>query len=143
MAKSLRINIQESETQLKNLLKQQKDVRKRERLQALYLLKSNQVTELKVLSAILGRDTSTLYRWLQQYKDEGLESLLTVNSPPGKSSTIPPEILQQIIEQLKYSGRFGTYYDIQSWLKEEYNLSVNYYVVYRAVRPYVRFSEKS
>lgn len=138
MAKNLSINIQESATYLKNLLKQEKDVRKRERLQALYLLKSHQVTELKALSAILGRNASTLYRWFQQYKKKGLANYLEISSPPGKPSLIPPEILQEIIEKLETSGEFKSYYDIQAWLEKEYNLSVDYYVVYRAVRPYLK-----
>jgi transposase len=136
MAKNLSINIQESATYLKQLFEQESDARKRERLQALYLLKSGKVTELKQLSAILGRNTSTLYRWFQQYKYQGLNRYLEINSPPGKPSLIPPEILDNIIENIENSEEFRSYTDIQAWVEKEYNLSVDYYVIYRAVRPY-------
>ena len=62
--------------ELKESLRKQKDARLKERVQALYLLKMEQVIELKELARIVGRDPSTLYRWFDRYKVGGLASLL-------------------------------------------------------------------
>ena len=94
----------------------------KERVQALYLLKMEQVTELKELARIVGRDPSTLYRWFKRYKVGGLASLLELGYAKGghrrnSCSRCRPH----------YEGAatgFASYGAIQNWLQEEYGLGV-------------------
>ncbi|MGL5194495.1 MAG: helix-turn-helix domain-containing protein, partial [Chroococcales cyanobacterium] len=72
MAGVLKLDIRESIEELKSLLAKQTTARGRERVQALYLLKIGQIKTLKELSILLGRDTATIYRWFQKYKNYGL-----------------------------------------------------------------------
>jgi transposase-like protein len=65
MAQKLSLEVVETAEELKELLHKQKEVRRKERAQTLYLLKMGQVTELKELARIVGRDPSTLYRWFE------------------------------------------------------------------------------
>ncbi|BDM78185.1 hypothetical protein AM10699_10550 [Acaryochloris marina MBIC10699] len=68
MPRPLRIDICESEDTLKRLLRQQSSGRRKERLQALYWLKSGQVTTRMELATLTGRGESTVYRWIKLYK---------------------------------------------------------------------------
>ncbi|QIZ73189.1 helix-turn-helix domain-containing protein [Oxynema aestuarii] len=134
MAKTLNLDIQESAEELKALLKQQTNAQRKERVHALYLLKSNQVTTLEELSKLLVRDTSTIYRWFQKYKQEGLDGLLKLYEPAGRPITIPQEALDKLRLKLQEPEAFKNYGEIQIWLKEECGVEVDYHVVYRAVR---------
>jgi transposase len=42
----------------------------------LYLFQSKQVETGRKISALLGKNEATIYRWLFQYKEGGLENLL-------------------------------------------------------------------
>jgi hypothetical protein len=78
MSGVLKIEITESEESLKSLLHQQASSRHKERLQALYWLKSGQATTRLELSRLLSRGESTLYRWLKLYQAGGLSALLDI-----------------------------------------------------------------
>lgn len=133
MGRNLKLEITESAEELKILLEKQTSVHSKERLQALYLLKSGTITTLQELSAVLVRDTSTIYRWFQKYKKDGLSGLLKQYKNPGKKPAIPPEVMKQLARQLQECDGFNSYGEIQMWLKEECGIEVGYHVVYRAV----------
>jgi transposase len=42
----------------------------------LYLFQSKQVETGRKISAVLGKNEATIYRWLFQYKEGGMENLL-------------------------------------------------------------------
>lgn len=134
MANHIKLDIQETAEELRNLLKKETNTQKKERLHALYLLKSGQVTTLEALSKLLVRDTSTIYRWFQKYKTEGLTGFLKLYIPAGRPLTIPPEALEQLKQKVQEPEAFKTYGEIQLWLKANCGVDVDYYVVYRTVR---------
>jgi transposase len=142
MANTVKIEIKETVDELKELIKQSDNTKVKERLQVLYLLKSGQVTTLKTLSQLLLLDTSTLYRWLKQYREGGISKLLDIYEPPGKSSTIPANIIEKLKEKLTDPLGFNSYKEIQDWLKSEHNVSVGYFVVYRVVRRLLKAKPK-
>jgi transposase len=143
MANRVKVEIKETVDELEKLIKQASDIKVRERLQALYLLKSGQVTTLKALSKILLKDTATLYRWLKQYKERGLSKFLNIYEPKGKASSIPPHIIEKLRERLQNSQGFDSYQEIQDWLKTEYQIEVGYFVVYRVVRRLLQAKPKA
>lgn len=134
MANTLKLDIQEPADELKTRFKKETNAQKKERLHALYLLKSGKVSTLESLSRLLSRDTSTLYRWFQKYKNEGLDGLLKVYKPAGRPITIPAEALEKLKLRIQSAEGFNSYGEIQSWLKEACGVDVDYHVVYRAVR---------
>ncbi|MGL5196693.1 MAG: helix-turn-helix domain-containing protein [Chroococcales cyanobacterium] len=134
MARTLKLEIQESSEELKQLLlDKQTSVQMKERLQALYLLKTGTLSTLQELSSVLVRDPSTIYRWFQKYKREGLEGLLKPYKSPGKTTTIPSAAMGKLKQYLEEHEGFPSYGEIQAWLKEECGVEVSYHVVYRAV----------
>jgi DNA-directed RNA polymerase specialized sigma subunit len=68
MSRPFKLDIIESETELKQRLHRETDARLKEKLQMLWWLKSGQVKQQQELGRRLGRDTSTISRWLQKYR---------------------------------------------------------------------------
>ena len=54
--------------------------RSKERLQMLYWLKKDAIATRKELSEKLGRDESTIYRWMRKYRQGGLIPILEENA---------------------------------------------------------------
>ena len=82
MSGVVKIDITEDSATLKTLLTQQKTATGKERVQALYLLKAQQVETVQHLAAVLGRNRVTVQRWLSQYRSGGLKKLLRVLPKP-------------------------------------------------------------
>ena len=85
MARQLILAIAESAEILEQQLKNSRTASQKERLQMLWWLKTGQVTQHQTLAERLGRDRSTVTRWLQKYRQGGLSELLALKSAPGKS----------------------------------------------------------
>ena len=133
MPRPLRIEISESETTLKRLLRQQSSGRRKERLQALYWLKSGQVSTRIELATLTGRGESTVYRWLKLYKTGGLQAMLEIPTSPGKPPLIAGEVLDKLKARLAEPRGFESYGAIQYWLWDECGLEVPYKTVHQTV----------
>lgn len=66
---------------------------------------------------LIGRDYSTVKRWLRIYRHQGIGKLLQLNSGGGKSLSLSPEILDVLEKQLQQPQGFDSYKAIQKWLK--------------------------
>ena len=75
-----KIEIRESEDELKELLRDQKTASNKERVHLLYLLKSQQVESVTYAASLLGRNRVTLERWLGKYRAGGIGQLLVTTS---------------------------------------------------------------
>jgi transposase len=73
MTSVFNIEVKESPQKLKTLLNKQTKASKRYRLRALYLYSTGEIKSRRQMAAVLGRDESTIYRWLKTYTNEGLE----------------------------------------------------------------------
>ncbi len=100
----------------------------------LWWLKTGQVRQHQELSQQLGRDSSTVTRWLQKYRQGGLEKLLEVKVAPGAVQLIQAEVLERLKEKLQCPQGFSSYGQLVEWLEQEFDLQVNYKTVYRLVR---------
>ncbi|WP_448265658.1 helix-turn-helix domain-containing protein [Nostoc sp. DSM 114159] len=74
------------------LLRQQKTGYGKERIQALYLLKTRQVETVQHLAVVLGRGRITVQRWLKLERVGGLSTLLELRKSPGRPKTISLEV---------------------------------------------------
>lgn len=100
----------------------------------LYWIKTQALATRQELSQRLGRDSSTVYRWLKRYKQGGIDALLEVKTPPGKSSLIPAKVMSQLHERLGQPEGFKSYSQIQKWLTQECHIVVAYKTVHKIVR---------
>ncbi|MEH1802684.1 helix-turn-helix domain-containing protein [Nostoc sp.] len=80
MARPFNLEISESAEYLSKSLKKARTAFEKERLLLLWWIKTGQVTQHQELSRILGRDGSTVTRWLQKYRQGGLGKLLEVKT---------------------------------------------------------------
>lgn len=121
------INIVESAPTLKALLAQQKTASGKERVQALYLLKTRQVETVQGLAGCLGRDRVTVQRWLRQYRQGGLEKLLTVGKSKGRPKVIPDWAIKRLQQELCDPEGFDSYKEVQIWLEAVLGIKANYH----------------
>ena len=134
MARQLKIEITESADYLEKTLKQTRSASQKERLQMLWWFKIGQVRSHHELAQRLARDPSTITRWLQKYRLQGLAGLLKMKKPPGQEPKIKGEVLESLKTQLNSSAGFASYGEIVSWLNDNYGLDVSYRMVHYLVR---------
>jgi transposase len=124
----------ESEEELKHLLAVQKTAFGKERVQAIYLLKTKQVETVQHLAGILGRNRVTVQRWLRSYRSGGLSQLLSQHKSQGRPMVISPEAIASLQEELKDPEGFSSYKEVQLWFKAVLGVEANYHVVHHLVR---------
>ena len=134
MSRSFNIEITESEADLKQQLQQVREAIHKEKLQMLWWLKSGQVSQQQEIGKRLGRDTSTVTRWLQKYRRGGLVELLQINKAAGNERKINPEVLADLQQQLQNPEGFSSYGAIVEWLKQKHGLTIEYGTVYATLR---------
>jgi len=129
-----KIEISETSEQLLILMKQQKKLPMRERVQALYLLKSKEADSIAHVARILGHNRVTVQGWLSEYKQSGLKGLLALKAHGGRQASIPPWAQTKLKKRLQQPRGFASYGDIVDWLASECGIQVQYWVVYDLVR---------
>lgn len=133
MNRSIRIEIQETAEELKQLHKQQPDKHLAQRLWFLYLLKTGTLKRLSQGPDLLNQHRHTLGRWLKAYETGGLTGLMQRESPPGQSSRIPPELAAKFEERLNTTGFPGGYVEAYAFAQEH-----GWEVGYFGVRKYLK-----
>ncbi|MCE2484763.1 MAG: helix-turn-helix domain-containing protein [Desulfurellaceae bacterium] len=126
--------ITESPQQLQRRVRAEPEARKRQRLQALYLLASGQAASRVALAALLAVHRHTIRAWLTQYEAGGLRALLTIKTAPGKRSTLPPAVLAHLHQRLAQPRGFTSYGEIQRYLAQEHHVHLCYSTVHGLVR---------
>ena len=134
MGNQFRVEVHESIEELRHRLAHARSATTKERLQMLYWLKTQAITTRQELSLRLGRNESTVYRWLQRYQQGGINGLLEVKTPPGKPSLISAEVTNQLKERLSQPQGFNSYGQIQQWLAQECQTVLADKTVHKIVR---------
>ncbi|HRX71847.1 MAG TPA: IS630 family transposase [Candidatus Competibacteraceae bacterium] len=135
MSRTVKIEIKESEEELKEMMNQQTHARFLERLQMLYWIKTKQFESLQETADRLGRSKSVLVCWLRNYRRKGLTGLLEWNYHGGRQSKLSGGILEALQQRLQDPlGGFRSYKEVKVWLFEEQGLEMPYSTVHRMVR---------
>jgi putative transposase len=101
MCRVLKLEIKEQASELQELLREQKTGFGKERIQALYLLKTRQVETVQHGRGGVGSiGRITVQRWLRLYRDGGLNRLLEQKKSPGRPKTIPLDVRSLIKKEL-------------------------------------------
>jgi transposase len=136
----VKIEIAETTTELKNLLRLTEFVEVRERIQVIYWIKSDRVKTITAISLLLGKHRTTIFRWLKTYRTQGLKALLTKEKSSGRNKKITPFIEQSLRKKLQGSEKFHSYKEAHLWLKKEHSIEISYPAVYQLIR--YRLKEK-
>jgi transposase len=125
--------ISESIAELQQLMRSEKDGLKKQRLNALYLLVSQQAHNRTQVAALLGVHRTTVGRWLSSYETGGLCCLLSSKKAPGKTPLITVEIKAALKERLASPDGFQSYQQIQQFISDEFDVKVAYKTVHKLV----------
>jgi transposase len=134
MARPFKLEIDEDEAYLEKSLRQAKTGSQKEKLQMLWWLKSGQVNQQQELAARLSRNPSTISRWLQRYRRDGLSALLAESKASGRTRAIEGEVLEQLEARLEDPAGFYRYGEIQQWLEQLMGRPIAYKTVHKTVR---------
>ncbi|MEG4513619.1 helix-turn-helix domain-containing protein [Microcoleus sp. F6_B4] len=142
MAGVCKIEIRESEAELKQMLGQAKTGSQKERLQVLYLLKTKKALSVTHAAEMVGRNRVTLQNWLAEYRQEGLSKLLSKKVSTGRKKIIPPWAEKALEKRLKLEEGFNSYGEICQWLESKLGIVANYKTVHGLVYYRLKASPK-
>ena len=94
MSGVIKIEILETEDDLKLMLKSNPRPRIKERIQALYWLKMEKVQTTLDIAQLLGKHRTTVSRWLTLYRTGGVDAL-TTKPPKRKVLVVIPNLVYQ------------------------------------------------
>ena len=129
-----KIEIAESAESLKTLMRKQKTALSYAKVQALYLLKIQATETIRYLAVMMGRSESTIYYWLQLYRNGGLEKLLEEPPKTGRPKKLEVETVARIQQELADPEGFTSYQEIQRWLWICQEREISYATIHRLVR---------
>jgi transposase len=142
MAGVYRIEIRETEEELKQLLRKEKIGSSKERIQVLYLLKTKKAKTVQEASQLIGRNRVTVQEWLGKYREGGLEKLLSKKVITGRPRKIPLWAEKALSKRLKEKEGFESYGAICKWLEEKLGIVANYKTVHQLVYYRLKASPK-
>jgi len=127
MARQSKIEVKENIISLQDLYRKEKNHRIRPRIKCLILLKEKKFQTQLEISKYLGVDYATLKRWLKQYKDEGLDSILVLKSGGARKSIISKKIHESLSVKLHDSNEpLLGYWDAVLWIKDTHDIEIKY-----------------
>ena len=135
----MKVNYQErieaTTTELKIIMAGQQTVTNRQKVQALYLLKSGLSQSITDVAELWRVHRITVQRWLKQYNDGGLSSLLKLRRSTGRPRVIPSEVIAGISTKISAeSCEFKSYKEIAAWVEDNYQVSIKYQTLHKQVR---------
>lgn len=132
MRKSLPI-IHESPADLKHRYLREQRPARRQRLHLLYLLASGHARYRTEVAAMLGVDRNTVAHWLDTYQHGGLDALLTIYIPAGKTPALTAPQRDQLYQRLQHPDGFASYDAIRQWITTTFAVEMSYNAVYKLV----------
>jgi len=126
--------IKETAEEVREMLKNEPQVKKQNRLQALYLIVTKQAKSRSKIAKMLGFNRNTISEWFALYEIGGLEKLLEIYKPPGAKPKIPLAAIEEIKQRLATGKGFRTYKEIHQLVVEKYGVEVVYSGVHSLVR---------
>lgn len=127
--------IKESQAELAELLRTERNAELRPRLHLLLLLASGAARSRSQAASHLALHRNTVSNYLTIYEEHGLERLLCVRPggrPPGPRN-IPAPVVERLNDLLAAEG-FEGYTDVHRWMVDEQGVEVPYSTLYKFVR---------
>jgi transposase len=136
MARSSFPPIAETLETLQRRLRRETDLRLKARLHLLVLIQASDAQTQVEAAERLAVHPNTVWRWLQTYREGGLEGLLTLSrrGAPTGQRTLPAPVFDALKRRLTDPEGFASYIEVQQWLKGEFDLEVPYKSVHKLVR---------
>jgi transposase len=128
--------VKESLGELYTMLHKERRAAVKRRIHMLVLIKEGKHGTRKAVAKYLAVHRNTIGDWLNIYESDDLAALLEIKSPgaPSGQRSLPQEVLAALSERLKDTSGFGSYIELQSWLKETHDVIIKYKTLHRIVR---------
>lgn len=135
MTKALEINIKESVSELKALLKKQPD-HLRDRIRMLITIKqSTESMSKNQLAKMIGVNHNSIQKWRKMYQQGGFSGLLEFNRGGYKPAMITKAIEVQIEKRLTDPhNAFRSYEELRQWIDDNFIPGINYHTVNKFVK---------
>ena len=129
-------NIKEPLDELYSRLHNERKATAKRRIHMLVLIKEGKRRTRKAVAKYLAVHRNTIRDWLSKYESGGLTALLQMKSPgaPSGQRSLPKNVLAALDERLKDNTGFGSYIELQIWLKETHDVTIKYKTLHRIVR---------
>lgn len=135
--------IKETAEEIREMLKNESQVKKQNRLQALYLIVKKEAKSRSKVAEILGFNRNTISDWFNLYEAGGLEKMLEIYQPPGANPKMTAEAIAEIKEVLATEKGFRTYKEIHQMVVKKYQIDIGYGGVHKLVRYKLEAKAKS
>lgn len=119
---------------LKQQFKTERHPAKRQRLQALYLIASQQAHSRSELATLLGVSRNTIAVWLRTYATDGVAALLDVYVPAGKAPALTADQVAQLTAKLADPAGWESFEAIRTWINTTFGTDLTYNAVHKLVR---------
>ena len=127
MSYSKELNITESLSELRRLLRDTKSFQNWQKVRCLLLLKEDRFRYRVQLAEHLCIDYSTLKRWLSRYRASGVDGLLEKRFKGGTATVITPDISAKLKEKVFDSSTpLRGYWEAVEWVKQEFDVAIHY-----------------
>ena len=129
-------DIKESLEELYSRFHRERKAEVKRRFYMLVLIKEGIGSTRKGIAKRSGVHCNTIRDWLSKYESGGLDALVQVKTPgaPSGQRSLLEGILAALQECLAKATGFGSYVELQRWLKETHNFSIKYKTLHRIVR---------
>jgi transposase len=130
----VRIEIVETPEALKDLMRQEKDAVRQEKLLVLYWLKTKMVDSVLSAAVRLGKHRTTIQRWLSSYRTRGIAELLSQKPRSGRPRIMKAEIVEKLEKELSQPEGFSSYKEVHQGLTNCCEVPVAYRTVHQWTR---------
>lgn len=79
----------------------------------MYLLKTRVAETVRYVAVIIGREESTIHRWLQLYREGGIEALLEKKLKTGRTKKLEIENIAKLQQELREPEGFSSYQEVR------------------------------
>jgi len=135
MAKVIDIQVLESEKELISLRNSSSNFVKRDRIKFLLLLKKGKCKYTKDLASKTGLSRKTIYNWLKNYREGGLEKLCKNNKGGNNTPLLNQATIKEI--EILLNDPYNTiisYVELLSILQERHQPELTYGALYKHCR---------
>lgn len=126
--------IKETAEEIREMLKNESQAKKQNRLQALYLIVIGQSKSRSKVAKMLGFNRNTISDWCNLYESGGLEKLLEIYKPSGAPPKITEAAIKEIEDILATPKGFRSYQEIHQLVVKKHRIRVGYRAVHHLVR---------
>jgi len=117
--------VRESIGTLQKFLRKNLSSKQHQRVNFLFLIKSEKIRTKGEAAEILGVHRNTISAWAKEYERAGLKGLMRIGKPGGNRSPFTTQDLRRLRKRLSSPEGFGSYAEAQAWIEKELQVKLS------------------